>query len=94
MEPISLTEDQLRALYNVRLVVLVEEHPQSNRYLQFKFTKEQFDIISDTLSSLYPIENTKGNTEIRKFSFVDKIVVLPEHIQDFYEDNKEKKNIS
>lgn len=43
-------------VFEVRMIVLMEDSPQSNKYHQILLNREQFRKVSDTLANVFPIE--------------------------------------
>lgn len=78
----ELEKELFSKLYEIRVVILVEFSPQSNKYVQLKLSKEHFKSISDHINSLLP----KTPTGLMALDVSDTIVTeLPDTICTYYE---------
>lgn len=67
----------LSELYEQRLLLFIEDYPQSNEYRHLIFTKEQYKQISDTISSFTKISQEE-DTETCEITASDAIYKLPD----------------
>jgi len=51
-------------MYDIRLLVMVELLPQSDRYVQFKMTKEQYQKLLDLLHSFIPPDKEEDSFNV------------------------------
>lgn len=70
----------LNAISKVRLVLLMETSPLSNKYHQVQFTPEQFKSFTAFIQSIHP-KCEHGNVVI---NLCDEEISLPENLEDFY----------
>lgn len=71
----------LEDLYTVRLVVMLEDEPQSNRYHQVILNPEQFRMLSLFLDGMF--RNHQGPGSIIPTG--DRPMILRDEIRDYYE---------
>lgn len=62
-------------LYERRVLVFMEEEPQSNKYRQIGFTKETYKNLT---SSLGKVISTEGEGENREVEMSDELYELPD----------------
>lgn len=76
-----------KELYKIRLVVLLEEEPQSNKYRQVMLNPGEFKKVSDVVHSIGEKEENHncGNPDCDGLQLVlsDRIITLPD-IQDIH----------
>lgn len=65
-------------LNSTRLIVLMEVEPQSNRYAQFMFDREQFKKVSNAVGDCYEMKSKEGDIEEYDIELTDQTVVLPD----------------
>lgn len=82
------SEDILNEVYKIRMIVLLETNPQSNKYHQIMLDKKQFGSVSKVIADSFPKEEGHkcdnphcAGVEIK---YSDKEVVLPDNIQDIH----------
>lgn len=84
MEPINLSD-----LYSVRMIVLIEDEPQSNLYRQILFTRDEFKKMAMCVDGIFPKEedHSCGNPQCKgtMIAVSDNRVVLPAEIQEVHE---------
>lgn len=77
----KLVPFDVRELYKIRMVILLETTPLSNKYQQIRLTQRQFKIISDALYTMQG--GVPGRTDTVSFNVRDGIITLPDDLQDF-----------
>ena len=90
MKDIQVPQNIVDSLYELRLIVLIEDEPHSNRYYQVMFNEEQFKKVSGSVSKVF--ENVTDRSEIKKNFEVYEIevdenteIILPDDIKSAYE---------
>lgn len=78
-EPIDIED-----LYHVRMVILMESEPQSNRYNQIRFLPEQFIHVSDAIVECFERYKHEAGIPVDHTRYIK----LPDDIQDYYEKTK------
>jgi hypothetical protein len=84
-EAIPIDEDFISAFYTTRLIILLEDSPQSNKYRQLILTPAQFKVISDVIGAQFETISKEKGRFIQKIKVADDITTkLPDNLQDFY----------
>ncbi len=77
----ELEKELYSKIYEIRVVIMIETFPQSNKYAQMKLSKEQFKSVSDYISSLLP----KTSNGLIALNVSDDIVAeLPDSLCTYY----------
>ena len=74
----------LDELYSTRLLVFIEEEPQSNQYRQVILNKEQFKKVSDAVITIEKEKDEHG-MEMVSFKHSEELYELPDLIEINYE---------
>lgn len=83
----ELTDEQRQDLWGIRMVLLMEEDPQSNTYRQIKLNPAQFGKISDAVADVHVTgKMLDSNTQEVGFNFSEETVTLPDWLRDFYQE--------
>lgn len=82
----QFSEDLTRQIYENRLVVFLEEGPQSNHYNQIQFSPDQFNRLSMFISAMFQAGMSPDNKRmlVNVLLNTDMCVELPENIQSRY----------
>jgi ABC-type tungstate transport system permease subunit len=77
-------------LYTVRLIVLMEDAPQSNKYRQVILNPEQFKKVSDAVAQQFVRVEEKDTKRLTAYDIVmsDELYDLPSNIQDITYEKK------
>lgn len=68
----------LSDLYTIRMLVFIEDTPQSNKYRQVRFTKDQHKLFSDAIAKIFPNPNDPTNTFRIQLATSTKTFSLPD----------------
>lgn len=85
--PLSFEElNESLGLDVTRMIVLLEDSPQSNKYRQMEFSQEQFKMVSDAVGKAFNetprTDGEEGFSAMLKLGEI--IATLPDNTQDFY----------
>lgn len=72
-------------LYEIRMLVFVETNPQSGKYRQLHFSKEQFKAVSDAIAKAYGEQIEDGRTFVNLRESIDEYNGLPD-VPSYYTD--------
>ena len=73
----------VEGLYELRFLMFIESAPQSNKYSQVLFTKEQYKKLSQTIMEMYPITGYEGDNPMFNIIGSDETHPLPD-LKTFY----------
>jgi len=77
----ELEKELYSKIYEIRVIILVETFPQSNKYVQIRLSQDQFKSISDHINSLLP----KTPNGLMALNVSDNIVAeLPDSLRTHY----------
>lgn len=69
----------MEELYEQRMLVFIENEPQSNEYEQLIFTQKQYKELTDFISKLYGIEGiTMDGLEVIDMKSSEETYILPD----------------
>lgn len=71
----------MSTLFETRFIVLLETRPQSNKYRQFCFSKEQFKKVSQAVADLYIPKSQDDKYIELDIEMINTEIDLPEEIQ-------------
>ena len=81
----KLTDEQLSDIFGLRMVVLLESEPQSNRYMQVALSPEQFLELSNKFGEIMGEEVTEDGLRKGMYQLMLDEIVLPDWVRDYYE---------
>ena len=81
----KLTDEQLSDIFGLRMVVLLESEPQSNRYMQVALSPEQFLELSNKFGEIMGEEVTEDGLRKGMYQLMSDEIVLPDWVRDYYE---------
>ena len=81
----KLTDEQLSDIFGLRMVVLLESEPQSNRYMQVSLSPEQFLELSNKFGEIMGEKVTDDGIRTGSYHLISDEIVLPDWVRDYYD---------
>ena len=81
----KLTDEQLSDIFGLRMVVLLESEPQSNRYMQVSLSPEQFLELSNKFGEIMGEKVTDDGIPTGSYHLISDEIVLPDWVRDYYD---------
>ena len=86
----KLTQEQINEIFGIRLILLLEDEPQSNRYRQIKLNPAQFKQLSDFVGKTVASGEVSSEDGLLRADYSNILIEppienLPEELRDFYD---------
>jgi hypothetical protein len=80
----KLTDEQLSEIFGLRMVVLLESEPQSDKYRQVVLNADQFLALSNAFGEIMEEKVNSDNLREGTYLLQEEEITLPDWVQDYY----------